>query len=126
VNAKLSATMTPTEFVHGYWYAVELKEFAKSLGIAQAGKLRKDEIERAITRYLHTGRITSPTKRSLSRSGIKDVDRGLTLRRRVVLYTNDRETKDFLEREAVKRATASTDGARSSWSTERRSPMATW
>jgi hypothetical protein len=48
--------------------------------------------------------IESPTRRSLSTSGVRDVERGLTLDLRVVVYTNDRKTKDILEREALRLA----------------------
>ena len=92
--------MTLTEFDNGYWYATELKEFAEAIGIPSAAKLRKDELEKAIELYLATGKIENPTKRSLSTSGVKDVELGLRLDLPVVLYTNDKETKDFLEREA--------------------------
>ena len=92
--------MTVRQFDHGYWYATEIKSFAQSLGIRLAHKLRKDELEKAIRHFLVRGKVTRPTRRNLSRSGIKDVDRGLRLDLRVVLYTNDRETKAFLEREA--------------------------
>src|SRR2546428_11696464 len=94
--------MTLTEFDNGYWYATELKEFAEAIGIPSAAKLRKDELEKAIKLYLATGKIENPTKRSLSTSGVKDVELGLRLDLPVVLYTNDKETKDFLEREAQK------------------------
>ena len=97
---KLSTSMTLTEFDNGYWYATELKEFAEAIGIPSAAKLRKDELEKAIKLYLVTGKIENPTKRSLSTSGVKDVELGLRLDLPVVLYTNDKETKDFLEREA--------------------------
>jgi hypothetical protein len=97
---KLSKQMTLRQFDHGYWYATEIKRFAQSLGLPSAHKLRKDELEKAIRRYFAHGKVTSPTKRDLSRRGIKDVDRGLTLTLPVVLYTNDRETKAFLERES--------------------------
>jgi hypothetical protein len=96
--------MTLTQFDHGYWYATELKDFAETIGIPSAGKLRKDELERAIKVFLQTGRIESSTKRSLSTSGVRDVERGLTLDLRVVVYTNDTTTKDFLEREALRLA----------------------
>ena len=96
--------MTLTQFDNGYWYATELKEFAATIGIPSASKLRKDELEKAIKLFLETGKIKSPTKRSLSTSGTKDVERGLRLDLPVVLYTNDKETKDFLEREAQKLA----------------------
>jgi hypothetical protein len=92
--------MTLAQFDNGYWYATELKEFAETIGIPSASALRKDELERAIKLFLETGRIRSPTKRSLSKSGAKDVDRGLSLDLPVVVYTNDKETKNFLEREA--------------------------
>ena len=96
--------MTATQFDHGYWYATELKDFAKRIGIPSASKLRKDELERAIHIFLRTGRVDGPIKRSLSTSGVRDVERGLSLDLRVVVYTNDKHTKDFLEREARKLA----------------------
>jgi hypothetical protein len=98
--------MTVTQFDNGYWYASELKQFAETIGIPSANKLRKDELERAIKLFLETGKIKSPTRRSLSNSGRKDVDRGLRLELAVVVYTNDKETKDFLERESRKIAPA--------------------
>jgi SAP domain-containing protein len=92
--------MTVTQFNRGYWYAVELKDFAKTIGVPSAGTLRKDELEKAITVFLETGRIVVPTERSLSRPRSKDVERRLSLDLRVDGYTNNKETKDFLEREA--------------------------
>lgn len=94
--------MSLTEFDNGYWYATEIKEFAKSIGITGVNKLRKDELERAIKHFLKTGKIQSPTKRKLSHSGRKDVERGLRLDLPVVVYTNDKTTKDFLESESQK------------------------
>ena len=103
-KAKLSASMTLTEFDNGYWYATELKTFAQTIRLPSAGKLRKDELEKAIGLFLKTGEIKNPAKRNLSMSGIKDIQRGLRLDLPVVAYTNDKETKDFLEREAQKLA----------------------
>jgi len=94
--------MTLTQFDNGYWYATELKEFAETIGIPSASKLRKDELEKAIKLFLQTGKIKSPTKRNLSTPRVKDVERGLMLDLPVVVYTNDKETKSFLEREALK------------------------
>ena len=98
----LSSTMTLRQFDHGYWYATDIKRFARQLGVPAAHKLRKDELETVIRHFLSHGRLTKPTTRNLSRSGVKDVDRGLRMNRRVVLYTNDPGTKAFLEREARK------------------------
>ena len=103
-KAKLSASMTLTQFDNGYWYAIELKTFAETIGLPSARKLRKDELEKAITLFLKTGETKNPAKRNLSMSGIKDIQRGLRLDLPVVVYTNDKETKDFLEREAQKLA----------------------
>jgi SAP domain-containing protein len=101
-QTKLSTSMTQAQFDNGYWYATELKEFAKTIGIPSASKLRKDELEKAIKVFLVAGKIESPTKRRLSTSGAKDVEQGLSLSLLVAVYTNDKETKDFLEREAQK------------------------
>ena len=96
--------MSFAQFENGYWYAKELKEFGEAIGIPSANKLRKDELERAIRVFLNTGKIESPTKRALSKSGVKDVDHGLSLDLRVVHYTSNKETKDFIVREAKKMA----------------------
>src|SRR5438045_9354111 len=97
-KSTLSKTMTLRQFDHGYWYATEIKRFAQSLGLPSAHKLRKDELEKAIRHFLANGKVASLTKRDLSRSGIKDVDRGLSLDRPVILYTNDHATTEFPER----------------------------
>jgi len=96
--------MTLAQFDNGYWYATELKEFAEMIGIPFASRLRKDELETAIKHLLKTGKIESPTKRSLSTSGPKDTELGLSLDLPVVVYTNDIVTKAFLDREAQKLA----------------------
>ena len=96
--------MTLAQFDNGYWYATELKEFAEMIGIPFASRLRKDELETAIKHLLKTGKIQSPTKRSLSTSGPKDTELGLSMDLPVVVYTNDIVTKAFLDREAQKLA----------------------
>ena len=103
-KTNLSASITLTQFDNSYWYATELKEFAKAIGIPSANKLRKDELERAIKLFLESGKVKNPTKRNLSFSGTRDVARGLSLDLPVVVYTNDKETKHFLEKEAQKLA----------------------
>ena len=96
--------MTLTQFDNGYWYATEIREFAKVIGVPSANKLRKDELEKAIKLFLEIGKIKSPTKRTLLTSGPNDIERGLSLELPVVVYTNDKETKEFLEKEAQKLA----------------------
>ena len=92
--------MSVAEFDNGYWYAAELKKFAKEIGIARASTLRKDELEQAIKVFLKTGQIRSVPSKRAAHSRVKDAERGLSLDLPVSVYTNDRETKDFLEREA--------------------------
>ena len=100
----LSAKMTVREFENGYWYLADLKDFAVRIGIPQAKRLRKDEIERAIVTFLRSGKVTMPTKRALRKTGQKDLERGLSLKLRIEHYTSNRETKDFIVREARKMA----------------------
>jgi SAP domain-containing new25 len=101
-RSKLSRSMTVQEFDNGYWYAVEIKAFAKELGIAGTSKLRKDELEKLIKEYLRTGKIKAPERTLLSRSGTRDIDKGLDLNLPIVHYTSNKETKDFIVKEALK------------------------
>lgn len=73
---RLSRSMGLTQFDNGYWYAAELKQFAKETGIAHAGTLRKVELEHAIKLFLKTGRIRITR---LKKPRVKDVERGLSL-----------------------------------------------
>lgn len=99
---RLSLTMTLREFENGYWYLGDLKDFAIRIGIPSATRLRKDELERAIITFLRTGTVDLPTKRALRKRGAKDLERGLSLKLRIEHYTSNRETKDFIVREAAK------------------------
>ena len=101
-KSKLSRDMTVGEFDNGYWYATEIKDFAQAIGIPHSNKLRKDELERSIKLFLKTGKVELRTKRSLTKSGIKDLERGLSRDLPIVHYTSNRETKDFIHREAQK------------------------
>jgi SAP domain-containing new25 len=78
MKPKLSKSMTLEQFENGYWYATQIKEFADQIGIPSANKLRKDELENSIKFFLQTGKIKLPTKRTLSKSGPKDLEKGLT------------------------------------------------
>jgi hypothetical protein len=101
-KSRLSKNMTVVEFDNGYWYVSEIKAFAEAIGIPHSNKLRKDELEISIKLFLQTGKIELPTKRNLARSGMKDLEKGLNLRLPVINYTSNRETKDFIMREAQK------------------------
>src|SRR5688572_17789738 len=95
--------MSVSDFENGYWYTNDLKVFAKSLGVDNAGKLRKNELERAILGFLRDGVVAggqsnaaSPMQRSSPKKGSSDLERGLNLGMRIENYTSRRETKDFI------------------------------
>jgi hypothetical protein len=96
----LSPTMTVRDFENGYWYLDELKHFGAGIGIPCAKSLRKDELEKAILAFLRTGNRALPTKRALRKRGVKDVERGLNLKRRIEHYTSNRVTKEFIKEQA--------------------------
>jgi hypothetical protein len=100
--AGLSESMTERQFEHGYWYATELKDFATRIGVPSASRLRKDELEKTIRHFIRTRDVKTFVKRELTKARLKDVDKGLSLELRVVNYTSNRETKDFIDREAAK------------------------
>jgi hypothetical protein len=100
--SKLSPTMTLTEFENGYWYREDLKDFGLRIGIPSAASLRKDELERAIIAFLRSGTLKAPTERALRKKGVKDLEKGLTLKLPIENYTSNRETKGFIIREARK------------------------
>jgi hypothetical protein len=97
---KLSRTMTLDEFDAGYWYATALRRFATQLGIAESSRMRKNELEAAIKSYLTTGRYARLQRPRVSIGVAPDVDRGLRLDLPVRRYTNNVETKRFLETQA--------------------------
>jgi len=94
--------MTAEQFDNGYWYALEVKAFADEIGIPLTSRLRKDELEELIKHFLRTGEAKGPTRKNLSRSGVRDIERGLSLKLPVVNYTSNKETKDFIVKEALK------------------------
>lgn len=97
--AKLHAKMTLQQFETGYWYAVELKEFAKSLGVKGFSRLRKDQLE-ALIRLTLQGEsvIQAETKPRSSQNADK-----LALDHAVENYVSNRATKDFILAQAQTR-----------------------
>ena len=103
-EAKLSKSMTEKEFDNGYWYLTELKTFATEIGLPNTAKLRKDEIEQLIKHFLKTGKITQHSRVSKTDKGLKDSVKGLTLDTRIINYTNDKVTKEFVHHHALLKA----------------------
>lgn len=99
---KLTKDITETEFDNGYWYADDIKTFAKEIGIPNSSKLRKDELEKLITEFIRTGKVSASNRKNITPIGIKDHELGLTLTLTINNYTNNKETKQFIEKEALK------------------------
>lgn len=102
MTAKLSPKMSVSQFDNGYWYAVELKSFARKIGIQSTSKLRKDEIEQAIKHFLKTGSTKPLVKRQLTKQGVKDIEIGLTFDLPIIHYTSNKITKAFIAKEVEK------------------------
>jgi hypothetical protein len=95
--------MSLQAFENGYWYATDLVEFGKKLGLPAAHRMRKNELESAITAYLATGRLPKTISAKPLKKGIRDLDRGLRLDLPIANYTSNRETKGFIIREAQRK-----------------------
>ena len=92
-SARLHPTMSAADFDAGYYYAAELKFFARELGLT-VGNFRKIELEDLIREFLTTGvlpkrRPVMPRKAGAERDN-------LTADTRVVNYVGDKKTKAFL------------------------------
>jgi hypothetical protein len=79
-----------------------LKAFAKQIGIANSAKLRKDELEALIKHYIKTGNVTRPRRKNMTQIGAKDYELGLKLSMPIQHYTSNKQTKQFIETEALK------------------------
>jgi hypothetical protein len=95
--------MSLQSFENGYWYATDLIEFGKKLGLPAANRMRKNELESAIKTYLTTGRLPRTTSSKPLQKGIKDLDKGLRLDLPIANYTSNRVTKGFIRREAARK-----------------------
>ena len=91
--AKLHADMSVEEFDDNYFYAAELKTFARQFGIV-VGRRRKLELEALIREFLRTGTVAPARSEPDRRSG-ESRDR-LAAETIVRAYVDDRRTKVFL------------------------------
>jgi len=101
-QVKLTKNITETEFNKGYWYADEIKSFAKEIGIANSSKLRKDELEQLIMHYIKTGEIKNADRKNVIKTGTKDLNIGLTNSLPIINYTSNKQTTNFIKIEANK------------------------
>ncbi|PQQ32099.1 hypothetical protein C6H64_04040 [Photorhabdus luminescens] len=90
---KLHKGMSQEEFENGYFYVTELRQFAKSLGIATSN-LKKNELELHIRSCLfgYSGDLPIAIPNKRDRAG-RDL---LTLKSLVINYVGNKQTKNFL------------------------------
>ena len=92
--SKLYKGMSQEAFDGGYFYATELKAFAKTLGIS-VSHLKKNELEQHIKAHLfgYDGKlpVAVPNRKN---NAARDA---LTLKTPVVNYVSDKKTKTFLQ-----------------------------
>ena len=101
-KVKLTKDITEKQFDNGYWYATEVRSLAKEIGIPNSSKLRKDELEELIKIFLRSGKIKSPDRKNIRKSGMKDLEKGLSRSMQILHYTSNKETKGFILSEALK------------------------
>lgn len=103
MTKKLTRKISLKEFENQYWYAADLKQFAKEIGIPNSAKLRKDELEQLIKHFIRTGEIKKIQRKNVLKEGEKDIEKGLTLSLEIRHYTSNKETKNFIIEEAKKK-----------------------
>lgn len=99
-NTNLHSITTVAEFENGYWYAKDLKAFAKHIGVANSSSLRKDELETIIKHYLQSGTLPqqqTPQRAKKPSKGERDT---LDINTRVISYVSDKKTKTFILEQA--------------------------
>ena len=102
-NIKLSKNISVKQFQNAYWYAKELKTFAKSLGATPTSKLRKDQLEKIIFEYLSTGKLIKFSKNTVRPRIEKDyANSELKMTTIVNNYCSNIITKSFILNEAHK------------------------
>jgi SAP domain-containing new25 len=101
-RTKLTKSITLIQFDNGYWYTGDLKSFAKEIGIPNSSRLRKDELEKLIKEFIRTGKASSSKRKNINAIGVKDHELGLAPTLRIRNYTSNKETKQFIEKEALK------------------------
>ena len=100
-QTKLTSKTSLREFENNYWYALDLKAFAKTIRIKGSNKLRKDQLEKIIKNYLSTGLIVETEIKTNKARNIKDYENSpLDMSTLVKNYCSNKITKTFILDEA--------------------------
>lgn len=95
----LHKVKTIAEFERGYWYAADLKQFARDIGVANASKLRKDQLEEIIKDYIQSGSVSVKAQKAPVQ---RDQSDRLDVNEYIQHYVSNKKTKSFLMAEALK------------------------
>lgn len=98
-SKNLHNVSTVSEFESGYWYALELKQFARDIGVPNSSKLRKDQLEEIIKNYIQFGDEAISIKKTITKKGKSDK---LSLNTYIQHYVSNKKTKSFIIAEALK------------------------
>ena len=98
-SKNLHEIKTVADFISGYWYASELKQFARDIGVPNSSKLRKDQLEEIIKIYIQTGSVAVSFKKPVTRKAKSD---NLDLQEYIQHYVSNKKTKSFIMDEALK------------------------
>lgn len=96
-SKSLHRVTTVAEFEAGYWYASELKQFAKEIGVPNSSKLRKDQLEDIIKSYIEDDALVEIQEPKSSKSQQADT---LALDKKIENYVSNKKTKSFIMTEA--------------------------
>lgn len=99
----LNQNTSAKDFEKNYFYAVELKEFAKTIGVNGTAKLRKDQLEKIIKSFLLTGVVTQAIDKLKRSKSDRDFEKSqLKMDTVVNNYCSNKITKTFIITEAIK------------------------
>lgn len=98
-SKSLHKVKTVDEFESGYWYASELKQFAKEIGVKNSSKLRKDQLEEVIKGFIQSGCVLAKHTKAAAK---KEKSDKLALKEHIQYYISNKETKAFIKAEALK------------------------
>lgn len=98
-SKSLRKVKTVAEFESEYWYALELKHFARDIGVPNSSKLRKDQLEKIIKNYIQSGDVAINSKKIITKKEISDK---LSLTESVQHYVSNKKTKSFILSESLK------------------------
>jgi hypothetical protein len=98
-NKGIYKNISLEEFENNYWYSIQLKKFLKEIGLKNYGKLRKDEMESIIAKYIKYKEVEVNICKKIENNKIDILDKN----EYVENFKNTKETWDFIIKELLKK-----------------------